>query len=121
MFLQDFRTDTDISGANGSTTGRERELRQWQPDAPSPDSQANAALRGDEATFGPTGQYSGIPWDQFEVNEQLFGVTTKFDEDAYTTKLDRSAPDFKERERKAQQIADEIQGVCMDSLHSFFV
>jgi hypothetical protein len=45
------------------------------------------------------------------VNEKLFGVKATFDEDAYTTKLDRSAPDFKERERKAQRIANEIIGV----------
>ena len=64
----------------------------------------------DEA-FGALGTYSGGSWDQFVVNEQLFGVTTSFDEAAYTTKLDRSAPDFKERERKAQQIADEISRV----------
>lgn len=64
----------------------------------------------DEA-FGALGTYSGGSWDQFVANEQLFGVTTSFDEGAYTTKLDRSAPDFKERERKAQQIADEISRV----------
>ena len=45
------------------------------------------------------------------MNEKLFGVTTNFDEDAYTIKLDRSAADFKERERKAQKIANEITGV----------
>ena len=33
-------------------------------------------------------------------------------EEAYTTKLDRSAPDFKEKEKKAQQIANEIMSVC---------
>lgn len=64
----------------------------------------------DEA-FGALGSYSGGSWDQFVANEQLYGVTTSFDETAYTTKLDRSAPDFKERERKAQQIADEINRV----------
>ena len=64
----------------------------------------------DEA-FGALGTYSGGPWDQFVANEQLYGVTTSFDEAAYTTKLDRSAPDFKERERKAQQIAHEINRV----------
>lgn len=41
----------------------------------------------------------------------MFGVTTSFDEDVYTTKLDRNAPDFKERERKAQKLANEIIGV----------
>jgi len=58
--------------------------------------------------FAPS---NGTSWDQFSVNEQLFGVKGSFDEDLYTTKLDRSAPDFKERERKAQKIANEIIGV----------
>ena len=50
------------------------------------------------------------------MNEKLFGVTTNFDEDAYTIKLDRSAADFKERERKAQKIANEITGVSIPIL-----
>jgi PAB1-binding protein PBP1 len=66
----------------------------------------------DEA-FGALGTYSGGSWDQFVANEQLFGVTTSFDEAAYTTKLDRNAPDYNERARKAQQIADEINGVSL--------
>lgn len=40
-------------------------------------------------------------------------MTTNFDEEIYTTKLDRTAPDYKDRERKAQQIANEILGVSM--------
>lgn len=60
-------------------------------------------------TFGAGA--AGGSWDQFAVNEKLFGVKAGFDEEAYTTKLDRNAPDFKEKERKAQQIANEIMGV----------
>jgi hypothetical protein len=51
------------------------------------------------------------------VNEKLFGVKTNFDEDVYTTKLDRSAADFKERERKAQKIANEINGGATNNPH----
>ena len=87
----------DISQKKGLV--RERELQAWQPDAP------NAPQ---DETFGATGNLS---WDQFAVNEQLFGVKTNFDEEAYTTRLDRSGPDFRERERKAQRIANEILGV----------
>lgn len=65
--------------------------------------------QGDEDTFG-SGASRG-PWDQFAANEKLFGVKTQFDENLYTTKLDRSAADFKEREREAQRIANEIIGV----------
>jgi PAB1-binding protein PBP1 len=105
LALSAFRTDTDISQRKGS--GRERELQQWQP---STDVSPGSALnQGDEDTFGP-GTTRG-PWDQFAANEKLFGVKTQFDENLYTTKLDRSAADFKEREREAQRIANEIIGV----------
>ena len=68
-------------------------------------------LVGDDDTFGLGANGNGNTWDQFSANETLFGVKASFDEDVYTTKLDRSAPDFKERERKAQRIANEIIGV----------
>jgi hypothetical protein len=32
---------------------------------------------------------------------EQFGITTNYDEGLYTTKLDRSRPDFRERERRA--------------------
>lgn len=41
-----------------------------------------------------------------------------FDEDLYTTKLDRNAPDFKEKERRAQQLANEIMSVSSLSIVS---
>lgn len=102
-----FKTDTDISNKSGLR--RERELTAWTPDAPSPAPGVTFGTHGDDVTFGP-GASNGS-WDQFATNEKLFGVKTSFDEEVYTTKLDRSGPDFKERERKAQQIANEIMGV----------
>ncbi|KAF9052401.1 hypothetical protein BDZ89DRAFT_1088489 [Hymenopellis radicata] len=106
-----FRTDADISQKKGA--GRERELQAWQPDAPVP---ANAQLgTGDDLTFGPGS--NNHSWDQFVVNESLFGVKTSFDEELYTTKLDRSGADFKERERKAQKIANEIVGATSSNPH----
>ncbi|KAJ7066951.1 hypothetical protein C8F01DRAFT_1247367 [Mycena amicta] len=88
----------------------ERELQAWQPSSDlAANANANAGgLGGDDETFG-AGSTSKGNWDQFNANEKLFGVKTSFDEDAYTTKLDRNAPDFKERERKALRIANEIQ------------
>ncbi|KAG5734677.1 hypothetical protein E4T56_gene18681, partial [Termitomyces sp. T112] len=99
-----FRTDTDIS-ANKIT--RERELQQWSagPDGPLP---------ADDDTFAITGNTA---WDQFAVNEKLFGLKTDFDENLYTTKLDRSAADFKERERHAQRIANEIISATTNNPH----
>jgi hypothetical protein len=103
-----FRTDTDISQKKGVI--RERELQAWQPGSDA----ANLSPGSTDDAFGTTGNSQ---WDQFAVNEKLFGVKTNFDEDVYTTKLDRSAPDFKERERKAQRIANEILGTTTNNPH----
>ncbi|KAI0635916.1 hypothetical protein C8Q77DRAFT_1155659 [Trametes polyzona] len=115
-----FKTDTDIS--QKTAPRRERELQAWQPESAEGNAQGAtpAAAQGnarnvDELTFGPGA--SGGSWDQFAVNEKLFGVKAGFDEEAYTTKLDRSAPDFKDRERKAQQIANEIMGTTTNNPH----
>jgi len=106
-----FRIDAEISKGK---QGRERDLQAWKSaeDAHGPSSAAHNALEGtaDEITFGP-GAGANTSWDQFAINEQMFGITTSFNEDLYTTKLDRNAPDFKEKEKKAQRIASEIMGV----------
>ena len=36
--------------------------------------------------LGPDGK-----WDQFAANEKLFGVRTSFDENLYTTRLDKAS------------------------------
>ncbi|GLB40447.1 putative lsmAD [Lyophyllum shimeji] len=100
-----FRTDADISHRKGG--GRERELQQWSA---GPD----AAPLPDDDTFAQTNNTS---WDQFAVNEKLFGLKTNYDENLYTTKLDRSKADFKERERQAQRIANEIIGAATNNPH----
>jgi hypothetical protein len=55
-------------------------------------------------------------WDQFETNEMLFGVKSTFDEELYTTKLERG-PRMKELEREAVRIAREIEGEETSNLH----
>ncbi|THH09159.1 hypothetical protein EW145_g2218 [Phellinidium pouzarii] len=115
-----FRTDTEISRT--AALKRERELQAWQPDASDSTSGAAGAgafelTRGDDLTFGPGSTAPPGQWDQFAANERLFGVRTHFDEDEYTTRLDRSAKDFKERERRAEQIAAEINGSVTNNSH----
>lgn len=92
-------------------------MQAWIPssDAPPVSSTPGGGI-GDEDTFGP-GANGNTSWDQFSANEQLFGVKASFDEDVYTTKLNRSAPDFKEREKKAQKIANEILGTTANNPH----
>lgn len=52
-------------------------------------------------------------WNQFEANEKLFGVVSSFDENLYTTKLDKaklSAAQSREAERLAQEIERQTSG-----------
>ncbi|KAJ2357582.1 poly(A)-binding protein binding protein [Coemansia erecta] len=101
-----FKTDTDISRSGAQAAARE--LHRWVPDA----SDDLALLDSLETVAAP-----GTSWDQFATNEQLFGLTTDFDEEIYTTKLDRTRADFKERERQAIRIAQEIQSTPFLNAH----
>ena len=56
-------------------------------------------------------------WDQFETNERLFGVDTDFNEEDYTTKLDRSDPRFREKEARAAKLARDIEGSVSGNAH----
>jgi PAB1-binding protein PBP1 len=99
LFYIAFKTDADITG---KLEIKERELHKW---APTDEDNALGLLDGDLESSG------GTTWDQFAVNEKLFGLKTDFDEEIYTTPLNRSAPGFKDREKKAIQVANEIQKV----------
>jgi PAB1-binding protein PBP1 len=94
---------------------RERPLQAWADDIPDNTTASGTSggrySHSDDLTFGPGASQSGNQWDQFAVNEKLFGVKANFDEEAYTTKLDRNAPDFKEKEKKAAALANEIMSV----------
>ncbi|CAN6928220.1 unnamed protein product [Brassica oleracea] len=57
-----------------------------------------------------------LGWNQFEVNKTLFGVTSTFDEELYTTKLERG-PRTRELEEQALRIAREIEGENTRDLH----
>jgi PAB1-binding protein PBP1 len=58
-------------------------------------------------------QSIGKDWDQFEVNEKQFGVTTDFKEELYTTTLDKTRADYKEKEARAAKLAWEIENVII--------
>ncbi|GJE88624.1 PAB1-binding protein-like protein [Phanerochaete sordida] len=113
-----FKTDVDISKANSLI--RERPLQAWADDIPDGATASGTGGRyvnNDDLTFGPGASTGGNQWDQFAANEKLFGVKANFDEEAYTTKLDRNAPDFKEKEKKAQQLAAEIMSGTSANTH----
>lgn len=101
-----FRTDTDISGGAGPS--RERELQRWEPTA---EEMASANMSLEDSTT------TGGGWDQFADNEMRFGVKSDYDENIYTTRLDKNHPLYKQREAHAAKIAQEIEGQAAKSAH----
>jgi hypothetical protein len=95
-----FRTDTDISG---NLSFRERTLKKWDPAG---DTAVDLSL--DSSNAG---------WDQFETNERLYNVKSDYDENMYTTTIDRSHPEFKAREARAERIAREIEKSTTQNVH----
>lgn len=97
-----FRIDTDISG---NLAFRERELQRWTSTA---DTDVDLSLEGSG---------SGGTWDQFKANEQLFGLKSDYDENIYTTRIDRSNPSYREREAAAIRLAQDIEGTSTSNVH----
>ncbi|KAJ9149293.1 PAB1-binding protein 1 [Pleurostoma richardsiae] len=97
-----FRTDTAISN---NRLGGERELQRWVPDAP-------------EDLDGSLEKSSnqGV-WDQFATNERLFGLKTDYDESIYTTTIDKSHPQYRERMAAAERKAREIERSLPTTAH----
>lgn len=55
-------------------------------------------------------------WNQFDANEKLFGVVSSFDENLYTTKLDKTKiPN--DLSREAERIAMEIERQTTTNFH----
>lgn len=86
-----FRTDVDISG---NLAIRERNLQKWEPSE-----DAGLEMSLDDSKGG---------WDQFEANERLYGVKSDYDENIYTTTIDRTNPLYRQRLAQAEKIAREI-------------
>lgn len=100
-----FRTDAEISGRGDN---QQRELRRWAPD--------DSENFGNVMSSGLESKSTGT-WDQFAVNEQLFGTKTDYDEDFYTTKLNKDRPDYAEIEKRAARIAREIETSTVSNPH----
>lgn len=83
---------------------RERALQRWEP---SGDSNVDLSLE----SSGTTG------WDQFEANKKLYGVESSYDENIYTTQIDRSNPQYRQREAIAEKVAREIEGSTPANSH----
>ncbi|KAJ6706279.1 ATAXIN 2-RELATED [Salix purpurea] len=102
---QEIMIDSNISQSRQVEV--ERELEPWIPDKDDPQCPESENIFDDHRNRG---------WDQFETNEMLFGVKSTFDEELYTTKLERG-PRMKDLEREAVRIAREIEGEETHDLH----
>jgi PAB1-binding protein PBP1 len=56
-------------------------------------------------------------WDQFRANEKLFGLKTDYNEDIYTTQIDKSHPQYRERMAAADKKAREIERSVATTSH----
>ncbi|KAK7228985.1 hypothetical protein V2G26_001155 [Clonostachys chloroleuca] len=99
-----FQTDSSISN---SRFGHERTLQRWMPDA-------NDAIDGSLEKSSNTNTGG---WDQFAANKELFGLTTDYDENIYTTAINRSHPQYRERIAAAEKKAREIERSVASTAH----
>ncbi|RDX58492.1 Polyadenylate-binding protein-interacting protein 4 [Mucuna pruriens] len=97
--------DSVISQSHHVEMGRE--LQPWIPDEDDPQ-----CPELENIFDGPWNR----GWDQFEANEMLFGVKSTFNEDLYTTKLEKG-PQTRELEKQALRIAGEIEDEETQDLH----
>lgn len=98
---------TDSAISHSRYVDVERELEPWVPDE---DDLQHPEL--DNIFDGPWNRN----WDQFETNKLLFGVKSTFNEELYTTKLERG-PQTRGLEKEAMRIAREIEGEDTQDLH----
>eukprot|EP01122_Echinamoeba_exundans_P010903 TRINITY_DN4188_c0_g1_i1.p1 TRINITY_DN4188_c0_g1~~TRINITY_DN4188_c0_g1_i1.p1 ORF type:complete len:773 (+),score=118.78 TRINITY_DN4188_c0_g1_i1:23-2341(+) len=99
-----FQTDSEISS---SVHGKERTLQSWAD-----------ISEADIARVGGLGDDSSIAgWDQFEVNKREYGVQTTYNEELYTTSLDRGSEFYKQKEAEAARLAAEIEREVTSNPH----
>mmetsp|Transcript_13810 Transcript_13810/g.39527 ORF Transcript_13810/g.39527 Transcript_13810/m.39527 type:complete len:380 (-) Transcript_13810:110-1249(-) len=94
-------TDTEIGASRAG--GRQSDLKRWEDEEAVPP-RFNGTLEELSGSHKSTGH-----WDQFEVNERLFGVVSTFKADLsqYTTPLDlKRVP--AELRRRADQLAQDV-------------
>ena len=123
-----FRTDTEISGPKG---GRSRDLvaagSAWTTGGGG--SRADALMGALEEkdkgvrkkAFAPNSNSGGLQgsiggWDQFRANQELFNVNATFDENLYTTELDKSQIDNR-KIAEAERLAREIENTTSSNIH----
>ncbi|CAJ1930519.1 unnamed protein product [Cylindrotheca closterium] len=122
-------TDTQISGSNSD---KNRELvsagSAWTTGGKgggdlgsSLDDNKGGMTRAAFGSARPAATEGGLKgaigqWDQFKANEELFNVQATYDENLYTTQLDKSQID-KKKLAEAERIAKEIEGSTSTNIH----
>jgi hypothetical protein len=101
------RTDQAISNSRFN----ERVLKPWVPDS------TDAVDGSLEKSSGGGGGGGGGGWDQFAENERLFGLTTDYDESIYTTTINKSHPQYRQRIANADKWAREIEQSTPTTAH----
>ena len=99
-------TDTEISGNHSDLFGRELQAANaWLS---TPASSASGALEDSSSGAGS--------WNQFEANQKLFGVKSSYDENLYTTRLDKSKISI-EKSKAVAKLAREIESQSSSNFH----
>jgi len=97
-----FKTDTDITRAHGCP--HQKVLYRWDTGS----DHSREPLLPSNVIIGTSGEDrmdGEASWDQFEVNERLYGVRTSFDELLYTTPL----PNQPKLRKRAEAVAKQIE------------
>lgn len=113
-----FRTDSEIST---TLTDKGRDLvaagSAWTSGATTGKVSRADSLLGDGPRKPSAGLRGNIgEWDQFRANEELFNVQAKFDENLYTTELDKSSIDSA-KIKEAERLAREIEKTVSTNIH----
>ncbi|RMZ86764.1 hypothetical protein DV736_g6008, partial [Chaetothyriales sp. CBS 134916] len=95
------RTDADISG---NLHRGERTLQKWVPDEP-------------DDTDYTLGASSAGGWDQFATAKQMTGIESTYDENEYTTALDKNSLSYKIKEAEAERVEREIMSTTSTNMH----
>lgn len=84
-------------------------MQRWLPDAPA---DVDGSLESTRTKSTPA-----VVWDQFAENERRFNITTDYDENIYTTTIDRSHPQYRQRLAEAERTAREIERSVATNSH----
>ena len=97
-----FETDLQVSKKNAKNDKEEKKLVKYEVNENEKNIFTNKALEDD------LNDKNDAKWDQFEINKKKYNVVSTYDENLYTTKLDKSKI-TKEQNDYAEKIYNEIK------------